>query len=58
MYGPKNCVAHFGIVYNNTYYEPKTVSDIGLMNKNNTGNICIPDKSLSFANPLILNNYN
>lgn len=41
----------------NTMYE-RTNIDIGMMNKDYGDTVCLMDRSRSFANPLILNNFN
>jgi hypothetical protein len=45
-------------VYGKNKIEPKTVGEIGFMNPlaNNNKTICESDRSLNFANPLVLNN--
>lgn len=42
-------------MYDNNLIRERTVSDIGMMNKNNDGTVCFADRSLDFINPLILN---
>lgn len=44
-------------VYAGSYTQPRTEMDQGLMN-NRSSQICVPDRSLSFANPLVLNPFN
>jgi hypothetical protein len=43
-------------VYGGNVYRNRDPSDVGMMN-NSTSKVCEPNRSLSFANPLILNNY-
>lgn len=44
-------------IYGPNKSDPRTVSDIGFMNQqNNSPSVCIPNPSLDFTNPLILNN--
>jgi hypothetical protein len=45
-------------MYNNNVFIKKTVSDIGFMNQNVGQDICVPDRSLDFSNPLVLNYQN
>jgi len=42
-----------GRVYGGSYVEPRTEMDKGMMNPNVGKSVCVPDRSLSFANPLI-----
>jgi hypothetical protein len=42
-------------VYGGSFVQPRTDMDKGMMNANVGNSICVPDRSLSFANPLILN---
>ncbi len=44
-------------VYRGNYTQPRTDMDKGMMNKNIGNLICVPDRSLNFANPLILNSF-
>lgn len=41
-------------VYGGSYIQPRTEMDKGMMNPNVGNSICVPDRSLSFANPLII----
>jgi hypothetical protein len=45
-------------VYGGSYIQPRTEMDKGFMNPNTGKSICVPDRSLSFANPLLLQNHN
>lgn len=45
-------------VYGGSYIQPRTEMDKGMMNPNVGNSICVPDRSLSFANPLVLNSLN
>lgn len=45
-------------IYRGTYSSPRTQADTGFMNPNPGNNICTYDRSLSFSNPLILQNRN
>jgi hypothetical protein len=42
-------------IYGGSYVQPRTEMDTGFMNPNVGKSICVPDRSLSFANPLIIN---
>lgn len=42
-------------MYNNNVERPRAVSDIGMMNDKNDNKVCFPDRSLNFANTLIIN---
>jgi hypothetical protein len=44
-------------LYNNYSTRPREQGDIGFMNKNNNGIVEIADRSLDFANPLVLNSF-
>ena len=41
-------------VYGGSHVQPRTEMDRGMMNPNIGKSVCVPDRSLSFANPLIL----
>lgn len=41
-------------VYGGSYVQPRTEMDKGMMNPNVGGSVCVPDRSLNFANPLII----
>lgn len=41
-------------VYGGSYVQPRTEMDKGMMNENVGKSICVPDRSLNFANPLII----
>lgn len=41
-------------VYGGSHIEPRTQMDKGFMNNNIGNNMCIPDRSLNFANPLVI----
>ncbi len=41
-------------VYGGSHVQPRTEMDKGMMNPNVGKSICVPDRSLSFANPLVI----
>ncbi len=41
-------------VYGGSYVQPRTDMDKGMMNANIGQSVCVPDRSLNFANPLII----
>jgi hypothetical protein len=41
-------------VYSGSYVQPRTEMDKGMMNQNIGNSVCVPDRSLNFANPLII----
>jgi hypothetical protein len=41
-------------IYSGSYLQPRTQMDKGMMNKNIGNSVCVPDRSLSFANPLVI----
>jgi hypothetical protein len=45
-------------VYRGSHTQPRSEEDRGFMNINVGNSVCIPDKSLNFSNPLILNGFN
>lgn len=44
-------------VYGGSFTQPRTEMDQGMMNPNVGNSICVPDRSINFANPLILNSF-
>jgi len=44
-------------VYGGSFTQPRTEMDKGMMNLYTGNSICVPDRSLSFSNPLILNSF-
>lgn len=46
------------VIYGGSYIRPRTDMDKGFMNKNTGNSVCVPDRSLTFSNPLILNPLN
>lgn len=44
-------------VYGGSYTQPRSEMDKGMMNSKIGNSVCVSDRSLSFANPLILNSF-
>ena len=42
------------VVYGGSFVQPRTEMDRGMMNPNVGKSVCVPDRSLNFANPLII----